>query len=280
MTTYQAPAKLNLSLLISAPRSDGYHPLESLVQTIEWCDLLTAEEGNHDDILEIRGSDMDPEENLILTALEKARARAHVPPLSLALEKDLPVAAGLGGGSSNAAAALRIALELGDLPEGMVTDVALEVGADVPLFLTGGSLMMSGVGESITSLEPLAGFAVAVVVPEFGLVTEEVYRRWDQMEGPAGEVVHGQVLPPSLRDGMPIRNDLAPAALDLEPRMGDFMADIRGVWGTAVYMTGSGSACFGYFASVTEAGDAAAAVTGLCERAMGVELRETGVARA
>jgi 4-diphosphocytidyl-2-C-methyl-D-erythritol kinase len=247
------------------------------VQTIEWCDRLTAHEGDSEDALEILGPDIDPDENLILIALEKARARAHVPPLSLTLEKNLPIAAGLGGGSSDAAATLRLAAELGDLSEEQVAGVASEVGADVPLFLKGGSLMMAGVGEVLTSVEPLTDFVVAVVVPGFGLATADVYRRWDEMEGPLGEVITNQMLPPSLRDGMPIRNDLVPAALDIESRLGDFIADIRAVWGTAVSMTGSGSACFGYFASVTEASDAAAAVEGLCETTVGVRLRDIGV---
>ena len=278
MIIYEAPAKLNLSLRVSPSRADGYHPLESLVQTIEWCDRLTAEEGDRDDSLEIVGPDMDPDENLVLLALEKARVHARVPPLALSLEKNLPVAAGLGGGSSDAAAALRVAVHFGDLREELVAEVALELGADVPLFLTGGSLMMSGVGEVITRVEPLTAFSVAVAVPNFGLVTADVYRQWDEMGGPVGEVVASQELPPSLRDDMPMRNDLAPAALELEPRLGDFIADIRSVWGTAVCMTGSGSACFGYFASVMEASDAAAAVIDISETAVGIELRDIGVA--
>ncbi|MFB3044636.1 MAG: 4-(cytidine 5'-diphospho)-2-C-methyl-D-erythritol kinase, partial [Acidimicrobiia bacterium] len=72
MTTYEAPAKLNLSLLVSPPRSDGFHPLESLVQTIAWCDLLTIEEGEGEDTLEIVGAEIDVGENLVLKALETA----------------------------------------------------------------------------------------------------------------------------------------------------------------------------------------------------------------
>ena len=77
-----------------------------------------------------------------------------------------------------------------------------------------------------------------------------------------------------------MRNDLLPAALDLEPRLGDFMADVASVWGTPVCLTGSGSACFGYFATVAEATDAADAVAHLTRVARGVELRDHGVARA
>ena len=278
MTTYEAPAKLNLSLLVSPPRSDGFHPLESLVQTIAWCDLLTIEEGEGEDTLEIVGAEIDVSENLVLKALETARTRGSVPPLSMSLEKRLPIATGLGGGSSDAAAALKAAVDLGGLSESLAIEVAPAVGADVALFLTGGSLLMAGVGETITAVEPLSGFSVAIAVPDFALATAEVYKRWDKMEGPRGEAVANPSLPPQLRNGMPIRNDLLPAALDLEPRLGDFMADLREMWGTPVSMTGSGSACFGYFESTAEAEDAAASVTDFCDTVMGVELRSLGVA--
>lgn len=278
MTTYEAPAKLNLSLLVSPPRSDGFHPLESLVQTIAWCDLLTIEEGEGEDTLEIVGAEIDVSENLVLKALETARTRGSVPPLSMSLEKRLPIATGLGGGSSDAAAALKAAVDLGGLSESLAIEVAPAVGADVALFLTGGSLLMAGVGETITAVEPLSGFSVAIAVPDFALATAEVYKRWDKMEGPQGEAVANPSLPPQLRNGMPIRNDLLPAALDLEPRLGDFMADLREMWGTPVSMTGSGSGCFGYFESTAEAEDAAASVTDFCDTVMGVELRSLGVA--
>jgi len=179
MTTYEAPAKLNLSLLVSSPRSDGLHPLESLVQTIAWCDQLSVEEGEAEDTLEIAGAEINADENLVLKALEAARTRGFVPPLALSLEKRLPVAAGLGGGSSDAAAVLQAAVDMGILSESLAIEVAPEVGADVVLFLTGGSLLMTGAGETVAAVEPLEGFSMAIAVPGFGLVTADVYKRWD-----------------------------------------------------------------------------------------------------
>ena len=275
MTTYQAPAKLNLSLLVSPPTKDGYHPLQSLVQTVEWCDLLEverAEEGS--DVLE---SDID--DNLVERAVSELRKVSQVPPLAMRLEKEIPVAAGLGGGSSDAAAALVAAADHAGLAPAVLTEVAARVGADVALFLTGGTLMMRGRGEQVEPVRSLQGFAVAIVVPDFGLATEHVYQCWDALEGPEGIAVPDDRLPPSLRGGMPMRNDLLPAALDLEPRLGDFMVDIGLAWGTPVCLTGSGSACFGYFAGLDEAVDAASAVSGLARRGRGVELRERGVSR-
>jgi 4-diphosphocytidyl-2-C-methyl-D-erythritol kinase len=156
--------------------------------------------------------------------------------------------------------------------------IATRIGADVPLFLTGGTLRMGGVGDVITLLRPLDGFAVAVAVPPFGLSTVEVYRRWDQLEGPTGLALDPREAPPSLRDGMPLRNDLLPAALSVEPLLGDFMADLKEAWGIPVSLTGSGSGCFGYFTTVEEASDAAQAVVSISEVGRGVGLRRRGVA--
>ena len=274
----ESPAKLNLSLMVNPPRSDGYHPLESLVQTIDWCDTLGldgAEDGR--DEMTIFGIDLDPEDNLVVRSLAALRTVVEVPPLSVRLEKTIPMEAGLGGGSSNAAATLLGASQGRPVDRETLEVLALGLGSDVPLFLTGGTLQISGVGEIIEPLEPLAGFALAVVVPDFGLVTADVYRQWDLMEGPEGETLADDHVPPPLRDGMPLRNDLLPAALALEPEFGDFMADLRSVWGTPVSMTGSGSACFGYFPTVDEAADAAHAVAHLCREVRGVALRERGV---
>ena len=274
MTVYQAPAKLNLSLLVHPPRSDGYHPLESLVQTIEWCDALTVAPGEgHDEL------DSDIEDNLVEKALRELRRDVRVPPLRMTLDKQIPIAAGLGGGSSDAAAALLAGAGAAGLSRSELAPVAHRVGADVALFLTGGTLMMTGVGYDIEPLRPAGGFAVAVVTPSFGLSTVEVYRKWDELEGPEGDAVPDDLLPPALRGRMPMRNDLLPAALAVEPLLGDFMADLLSTWGSAISLTGSGSACFAYFPTVDEATDAVAAVFSLIEEGRGIGLRDGGVER-
>jgi 4-diphosphocytidyl-2-C-methyl-D-erythritol kinase len=275
VTTYEAPAKLNFSLLVSPPRSsDGYHPLASLVQTIEWCDRLEAEPGEGRDEL-----DSEIPDNLVEKALRVLREDATIPALRLTLHKEIPVAAGMGGGSSDAAAALLAGADAGHVDRSSLSVSASRVGADVPFFLTGGSVLMTGTGDRIEEVPVIEGFAVAVVVPEFGLSTTDVYRKWDDLEGPEGDTVPDDLLPPSLRGRMPIRNDLLPAALSLEPTFGDFMADVASVWGTTVCLTGSGSACFGFFATPDEAVDAASAVSHLVREGRGVEMRRDGVKR-
>ena len=277
MKSYEAPAKLNLSLHVDPPRSDGFHPLQSLVQTIEWCDTLTFEEGESIDTLEVSGADVDAEDNLVLRAMKSVRKTASFPPQAITLDKQIPIEAGLGGGSSDAAATLMAAAD-SKISESDLGEMAAALGADVPLFLVGGTLQMSGVGGVVDPVRPLSEFALAVVVPEFGLSTQDVYEKWDKLEGPIGDVVSDASLPPALRYEMPMRNDLVPAALEIEPRFGDFMADLRDLWSVAVCMTGSGSACFGYFGSLEEAEDAAGAVEHLTSDGRGVELRPRGVA--
>lgn len=274
MSLYEAPAKLNLSLLVSPPGREGLHPIDSLVQTIEWCDRLEISPGEGEDFIE---SDFEPD--LVERALAVAREFGSVPPLSVRLEKEIPIEAGLGGGSSDAAAVLIACVEFGDLKRTALAAPASRIGADVAVFLAGGTVMVGGFGERISPTPPAEGFAVAVVVPPFGLATKEVYARWDEMEGPTGDTVADDLLPPSIRGRMPMRNDLLPAALSLEPMLGDFMSEVGSIWGAPVCLTGSGSGCFGYFATVGEAADAALATTHLAAGARGVELRPRGVRR-
>jgi 4-diphosphocytidyl-2-C-methyl-D-erythritol kinase len=278
MSEYEAPAKVNLSLHVEPPQADGYHPIQSLVQTIEWCDRLVVEEAEQDE-LRVVGADLDPEDNLVRRALDAARLLKPVPNLSIDLRKRIPIGTGLGGGSADAAATLLAALSFGAVTDDEITETALSVGADVPLFLVGGTILMSGYGEVIESQPGLVSLAVAVAVPDFSLSTAEVYRRWDDMEGPIGETASEGLLPPQLRGGMPIRNDLTPAAIDLEPMLGDFMADLRSAWGSTVLMTGSGSGCFGLFPDLGEADDAAQAVRSRSRVAFGADLRSHGAAR-
>ena len=277
MSVLEAPAKVNVSLLVGSAAADGYHPIESLVQTVELCDSLTVEESDEDSFV-VTGADLDEEDNLVVAALRSVRDRAFVPPVDMRLDKRIPIGAGLGGGSSDAAAMLLAATGLARQPRSVAEELAPGLGSDVPLFLIGGSIQVSGYGELIEAQRPLEGFAIAIAVPGFELATADVYRRWDRMQGPVGKEAPTRSLPGALRDGMPIRNDLTPAAMDLEPSLGDFLADLSDRWGVPALMTGSGSACFGLFGDVGEARDAARAVPAEARLAVGVELRREGVA--
>jgi 4-diphosphocytidyl-2-C-methyl-D-erythritol kinase len=273
---YFAPAKLNLSLRVRPPDSNGYHPLRSLVQTIEWGDRVVADPSDDDELI-IEGADLpDGGENLIWKAFDALGPNRR--PLSVVLEKRIAVAAGLGGGSSDAAAALRIRQELERLPDETVFEAAPRVGADVRLFLTGGTMIMEGYGERVTSLPPLSSFAVAVAVPDFELPTADVYRMWDRLDYPEGEKVSERALPPELRSFGDFSNDLVPAALAIRPELGDWMVDISERWERPVCLSGSGPSVFGYFADLDEARSAVDAAPADCRTRVAADLRSMGVA--
>ena len=273
-----APAKLNLTLQIRPPDRSGYHPLRSLTQTIEFGDTLLADPAD-EDRLRIDGADLpDDGSNLVWRALDTFGKGRHR--LDLILEKRTPVAAGLGGGSSDAAAALRLGQELQRAKDESIYAAARTVGADVTFFLTGGTAWMEGYGEIITPLEPLSGFAVTVAVPDFELATPEVYRRWDRLEFPSGQKMPERALPPRLRSMGDFGNDLTPAALDLQPALGDWMVDLAERWERPVALSGSGPSVFAFFADLDEAKSAADAAPADSRARFAAELRDRGVERA
>ena len=273
---WEAPAKLNLSLELREMDRSGYHPLRSLCQTIEHVDLLTIDTGE-DERLVIVGDDIpDGEDNLVWRAVRCLVGRPDRPRLDMHLEKRIPAAAGLGGGSSDAAAALLGTAQLYGRSSEDVRGCAPEVGADVAFFLDGGSVWMEGYGEVLTAIEPLHGFCVAVAVPAIEIPTPAAYERWDRLEAPVGPEFGGRGLPPVLRQCGPLRNDLTPAAYSLEPELADWSVDLAERWGRQVAMTGSGSAHFGFFTDLDEAAAACAAVPE-SRAAFAARLRDTGV---
>lgn len=275
---YVAPAKINLNLLVRSRDERGYHPLRSVVQTIEWCDSIDFTDADSDE-LHVNGLEVsDGSDNLVIRAIEEFRKSAPVPPVSVVLQKEIAVSAGLGGGSSDAAAALLACCELAKRPPSFAVGIAPGVGADVSVLLSGGTVEMTGYGEKLEKMTGLEGFAVAVAVPNFELSTADVYQRWDDLGEPDGFELPDRFLPPALRDTFPFRNDLYRAAVDLNPALGDFVRDVGLLWDSAVMLTGSGPACFGFFADQSEALEAALSVPGT-RAAVGVDLRPIGAER-
>lgn len=259
----EAFAKLNLGLRVLPRDRSGLHPLRSLMQSIDWVDLLTLEDAD-DDALAVRGLAVpDDESNLAWRALEAVRAVAARPgPAALGLDKRIPVSAGLGGGSADAAAILGMAAARYGLPAERRDALAPGLGADVPFCLVGGTCLVEEHGERLTVLPSLEGFRLAVVVPPFAVPTAAAFRRWDDLGGPVGPEVPVRHLPMVLREGPPPVNDLVPAAVSLVPELGDWLADLRRAWGQPALMSGSGPALFGFFSSEDEAAEAAAALPG------------------
>ncbi|HJU52587.1 MAG TPA: 4-diphosphocytidyl-2C-methyl-D-erythritol kinase [Acidimicrobiia bacterium] len=278
MSVWEAPAKVNLSLELGPRQATGLHPLRSLVLCIDWNDVLHFEESDEDH-LQVVGADLpDDGENLVWKAVSAIR-RGSRPQLSIRLEKSIAVAAGLGGGSSDAAATLSAVADLTGRDSEAIRSAAVEVGADVALFLTGGLQWMEGYGDRLTRAKAIPDFALAVAVPPFELETARVYERWDYLDDPRGLEIEARRLPPSLRPLGPLRNDLTPAAIDLQPELADFIAELSGTWEQPVLMSGSGPALFGLFPDLGEAADAAAAVPSSYRQRHAAGPRANGVER-
>jgi len=263
----RAYAKLNLVLHVGSPREDGIHPICSLMASIDLADELTAapREGGAD-LVECPGVAGD---NLAARALADFRARAgrDLPALELRIDKRIPVAAGLGGGSANAAAALRVANQLAGAPLGgeELLRLAADLGSDVPSQLHPRHAIVQGVGERI---EPLAlPPLTAVLIPDpAGLSTAAVYAELDRLGGGRDsldpEPLRALAARPPAELVAGLENDLQHAALSLRPDLSARLDRLRsaGALGTAV--SGSGPTCFGLFDDRGAAEDAAASIHG------------------
>lgn len=245
MSRVPAPAKINLALLIGPARADGLHEVVTVMQRIDLCDSVTLDPAP---ALVVEGFGKD---TLVRSALEKLAATVgNGAAWRVQLEKRIPLAAGLGGGSADAGAALALANRTlsTPLPDDELADLAAEVGADVPFFLTPGPKLAEGAGERLRALELPQDYWVVVALPRFArkASTGEVYRRFDELGGPDGFDERRQALTDALaavsrpRDFSAFPpNDLAAAAG--RPRLADeliehgaFRADLSGA-GPAVY---------------------------------------------
>jgi 4-diphosphocytidyl-2-C-methyl-D-erythritol kinase len=254
--TETAPAKINLYLHVTGRRADGYHLLDSLVTFAEVGDLLHAEPA---DSLSLRVDGpfapalAGEPDNLVLRAARALAAEAGVTAgARLVLEKRLPVASGIGGGSADAAATLRVLCRLWRLtpPAAALARLATTLGADVPVCLAGRTARMGGIGERLESAPPLPGCGVVLVNPGIAVETAEVFRArqgawsesatllpaWDDAAAMAADLAQ-------------LRNDLEPAAVTLRPVIGDVLADLAATPGCLLArMSGSGATCFALYA--------------------------------
>lgn len=271
MITIEAPAKVNFSLRVGSVERSGFHPIESLVQMVDWEDELSAEWWE-EDVLEITGgADLDGgsnglppgSDNLIWKAAASFwgdRVDIRRRPMRVLLNKRIPIAAGLAGGSADAAAML---VALGALTGWPIDhDGVATIGSDVPFALAGGAARMEGYGEQLTPVPSLSGFSLVVAVPPVALSTPAVYREWDRLDGPSGPVVRGRSVPPALR-AFDLVNDLYPAAVSLVPELVDYRKQLESLWGHGVAMSGSGPSLFGFFGDLDEAKEAADATSGM-----------------
>jgi len=233
-----AYAKINLALHVRARQADGYHRIETIFAFCEDGDVLTAAPGESLSLAltgPFAGALASEPDNLVLKAARMLGARA-----ALTLDKRLPVAAGLGGGSADAAAALRL------LGGDRLAEIAARLGADVPACLLSRTARGEGRGDAVEPLpiDGLAGTPVLLVNPGVPLSTAAVFAGWDGVDrGPLGDWEAG-------------RNDLEAPARRLVPAIGAVLDALSAA--RIARMSGSGATCFGLFASDTER-DAAAA---------------------
>ncbi|HEX2369104.1 MAG TPA: 4-(cytidine 5'-diphospho)-2-C-methyl-D-erythritol kinase [Acidimicrobiia bacterium] len=279
----RAPAKVNLSLRVRPRDWSGRHPLLTLFQAVTLFDLLEVVPDD-EDTLTIEGAELDDgPENLVWRAVEAVRASVgRDPRLRIHLTKRIALAAGLGGGSADAAAALEGLRHLlgSRIPSGSIAEIAEGLGSDVPFARLGGTAMGASYGERLSPLDPApGGYALAIVVPPFELSTPAVYTTWDQLDGPEGPKIDGRQLPPSLRAQGPLQNDLYPAARFIAGDLADWHADLEGLWDRAVMMSGSGPALFAFFSDLDEARGAIDASPSNARAAEAVEPHQRGAER-
>ena len=239
----RAPGKVNLCLLVGAPRPDGLHPLVSLVQPVDLADELELKGSDPLSADEVVCAGVDGE-NLALRALREFRAATgwDGPPLRIEITKRIPIAAGMAGGSSDAAAALRLISEASGIP--VPEDVPMRLGADVTVMLRGERALMTGAGEVV---EPLPGDKPPlIVVPlDAALGAGEVYREFDARDRARTPEELARAAD-ALRRGelMPV-NDLEPAARRLCPLIEPALAALRDVGAADPMVSGSGPTVFG-----------------------------------
>jgi 4-diphosphocytidyl-2-C-methyl-D-erythritol kinase len=235
MWTTQALAKINVDLRVLGRRADGYHEIDTRFVAVDLADTLAGE----DDTASFRLITDDirlpvDDGNLVVRAGKALAAAAGIRPSGrVQLIKRIPIGGGLGGGSADAAAALRLLSSVWDvrLPEDRLVQIAARLGADVPYFLLGGHARGRGRGDLVEALPDLPRQDLLLIVPPFSVSTAAVYAA---LAGSQGEIVRptaGRLL---------VGNDLAPAVLRIEPRMEEFLRAVRSVCVEAM-ISGSGS---------------------------------------
>lgn len=261
MITETARAKLNLALHIRARRPDGYHELETLFAFVEHGDVLTVAPADKDrfEIVGPFAAALSGErDNLVTRAAARFRESLGGGAHAITLDKRLPIASGIGGGSADAAATLRALARLHDvaLDDPALFAIADGLGSDVPACLLGQTALGRGRGERLDPIAGLPGTPVLLVNPGVAVSTAAVFRAWDEEDrGPIGQ---GDLLEVA-RAG---RNDLEAPARTLAPVIDEVLAALAVQGGVLLArMSGSGATCFALFESDEACGRAAAEIS-------------------
>lgn len=247
-----APAKINLTLHVTGQREDGYHLLDSLVMFADVGDWVTCRPADVSSLVVTgpmaEGVPTD-KSNLVLRAVEVMGTSTKI-----TLEKHLPAAAGIGGGSSDAAATLRAIAEMtgAQVPE----NKGISLGADVPVCTLSRAATMRGIGEDVTAIRGLPALPAALVNPRVAVPTPAVFRALKTKDNPPMSAIPTGSSVTDLCDWLgEQRNDLEPPARQEQPVIDDVLTALDGA--LLARMSGSGATCFGLYPSVANAKDAA-----------------------
>jgi 4-diphosphocytidyl-2-C-methyl-D-erythritol kinase len=250
----RTPAKINLFLRVLERRPDGYHNIETLFQTVDLEDELIIEKTEGPSLLTVPGfPDLENEENLVIKAarwLERETERNL--PVRIQLNKNIPIAAGLGGGSTDAAAVLLGICSLFDLDftEEALRQVAGSLGADVPFFLKGGSAVGEGVGDVLTRVDLPLDYGILLVNPRFSVSTAAVYKEFSvSLTGPARNGKLWSVIEERRGPEDLLCNDLQEVAERLHPEISEVRIFLERNGLEKTLMSGSGPTIFALGAS-------------------------------
>lgn len=267
-TSEHAPAKVNLALHVTGRRADGYHLLDTLVVFTGTGDRIRVATADSDGFT-VTGpfaADIPADgANLVLRARDLLRgvAGARATPVRIELDKALPAASGIGGGSSDAAAALRALSRLWSLSfsAGDLAGMALPLGADLPMCLAACTLRAQGVGEALAPVDGLPGLDMVLVNPGVAVATPAVFAALANRANPPLAALPARPDFPALAEWLAAaRNDLEAPAVTIAPEIGSCLAALRQSGATLARMSGSGATCFGLYPSRQDAARAAAAI--------------------
>ena len=255
----KAYAKINLVLNIGDLRPDGYHDIQTIMQSLELHDDVTVEQTGGTGITVTASVDTIPtdESNLAAKAVKAFAAKTGVPAdgLSIHIEKRIPVAAGLGGGSSDAAAtllALNVLYET-NLSVDELAEIGIEVGSDVPFCVHGGCAYVEGKGDMVVPTTPMPQCIIVIGKPDLAISTEKMYQRFDQAELPqradhTPEIMLGLRWENLKAVAESVGNAFEQVLMKNERNTVDMMKEVMNQFGTlGTAMTGSGPAVFGIF---------------------------------
>lgn len=262
-----APGKINLALHVVGRRDDdGYHLLETLTVFTRFGDRVTIERADEDAFAATGPFAADvpaDEENLVVTARDRLRAAfplAECPPVAITLEKNMPIASGLGGGSSDAAATLKALASTWELAttKSELAQLGPALGADVPMCVAAKPLLATGIGDKIDMMPDFPELSLVLVNPGVPVPTAAVFRALKDYENAGLPPLPGRVSPDKLIEWLgQTRNDLERPARSIAPAIDDALHELALTGARVARMSGSGATCFGLFEDDRQAQGAA-----------------------